>query len=45
VVWSGDPLELSSRAETVIIGGAAQSAQSLVTHQTRLFDRYKTLRK
>lgn len=42
VVWSGDPLELSSRAETVIIGGVTQS---LVTHQTKLFDRYKVLRK
>lgn len=42
VVWSGDPLELSSRAETVIIGGAVQS---LATHQTRLLDRYKVLRK
>jgi imidazolonepropionase-like amidohydrolase len=42
VVWSGDPLELSSRAETVIIGGAVQS---LTTHQTKLLDRYKVLRK
>lgn len=42
VVWSGDPLELSSRAETVIIGGAIQS---LVTHQTKLLDRYKALPK
>ncbi|HEY0481213.1 MAG TPA: amidohydrolase family protein [Kofleriaceae bacterium] len=40
VVWSGDPLELSSRAETVIIGGAVQS---LATHQSRLLDRYKVL--
>ncbi len=40
VVWSGDPLELSSRAETVIIGGVVQS---LVTHQTRLRDRYRTV--
>jgi imidazolonepropionase-like amidohydrolase len=40
VVWSGDPLELSTRAETVIIGGVVQS---LVTHQTRLLDRYRTL--
>ncbi|MCB9561342.1 MAG: amidohydrolase family protein [Kofleriaceae bacterium] len=38
VVWSGDPLELSSRAEVVIIGGVVQS---LVTHQTELFDRYR----
>jgi imidazolonepropionase-like amidohydrolase len=42
VVWSGDPLELTSRAETVIIGGAIQS---LATHQTKLLDRYKVLRK
>jgi imidazolonepropionase-like amidohydrolase len=42
VVWSGDPLELASRAETVIIGGAVQS---LVTHQTKLLDRYKVLPK
>jgi imidazolonepropionase-like amidohydrolase len=41
VVWSGDPLELTTRAETVIIGGVVQSA---VTHQTKLLDRYKTLR-
>jgi imidazolonepropionase-like amidohydrolase len=40
VVWSGDPLELTSRAEVVIIGGAVQS---LATHQSRLLDRYKTL--
>lgn len=38
VVWSGDPLELSSRPEAVIIGGAVQS---LETHQTRLRDRYR----
>ena len=38
VVWSGDPLELTTRAETVIIGGAVQS---LETHQTRLRDRYR----
>jgi imidazolonepropionase-like amidohydrolase len=38
VVWSGDPLELTTRAETVIIGGVVQP---LVTHQTRLRDRYK----
>jgi hypothetical protein len=42
VVWSGDPLELSSRAEVVIIGGVVQS---LATHQTKLLDRYKVLRK
>ncbi|MBA2540855.1 MAG: amidohydrolase family protein [Deltaproteobacteria bacterium] len=42
VVWSGDPLELSTRAETVIIGGVVQSLES---HQTRLRDRYRTLPK
>jgi len=41
VVWSGDPLELTTRAETVIVGGVVQS---LVTHQSKLFDRYKALR-
>jgi imidazolonepropionase-like amidohydrolase len=38
VVWSGDPLELSSRAEVVIIGG---KVQSLETHQTRLLKKYR----
>jgi len=42
VVWSGDPLELTSTAETVIIGGVVQSP---VTHQTKLRDRYKVLKK
>lgn len=42
VVWSGDPLELASRAETVIIGGVVQS---LETHQTKLRDRYRVLPK
>jgi imidazolonepropionase-like amidohydrolase len=41
VVWSGDPLELSSRAETVIIGGVVQGTQS---HQTRLLEKYRTLK-
>ena len=41
VVWSGDPLELTTRAETVIVGGVVQS---LVTHQSKLFERYKLLR-
>lgn len=40
VVWTGDPLEISTRAEIVIIGGVVQS---LETHQTRLRDRYRTL--
>ena len=42
VVWSGDPLELSSRAEVVIVGGAVQSQ---ATHQSKLLDRYKVLHK
>jgi imidazolonepropionase-like amidohydrolase len=42
VVWSGDPLELTTRAEIVVIGGVVQST---VTHQTKLLDRYKILRK
>jgi imidazolonepropionase-like amidohydrolase len=40
VVWSGDPLEVTSAADVVIIGGAVQSN---VSHQTRLLDRYRTL--
>jgi imidazolonepropionase-like amidohydrolase len=40
VVWSGDPLEISSRAEVVLIGGVPQSS---VSHQTRLRDRYRKL--
>ncbi|MBK9032547.1 MAG: amidohydrolase family protein [Myxococcales bacterium] len=40
VVWSGDPLELASAAEVVIIGGVVQPTQS---HQTRLLDRYRRL--
>jgi imidazolonepropionase-like amidohydrolase len=42
VVWSGDPLELTTRVETVIINGAVQS---LETHQTRLRERYRDLSK
>jgi imidazolonepropionase-like amidohydrolase len=38
VLWSGDPLELTTKVETVIIGGVVQS---LETHQTRLRDRYR----
>jgi imidazolonepropionase-like amidohydrolase len=38
VVWSGDPLEISSRAEYVFIGGVEQSLRS---HQSRLFERYR----
>lgn len=40
VVWTGDPLEVTTRAETVIIGGVVQSLES---HQTRLRDRYRKL--
>ena len=38
VVWSGDPLELSTTAETVIIGGVVQS---LETHQSALLKKYR----
>lgn len=37
VIWDGDPLELSSRAEKVIIDGVEQPLQ---TRQQRLRDRY-----
>lgn len=40
VVWSGDPLELSTGVETVIIGGVVQSLES---HQTKLLQRYRRL--
>lgn len=40
VLWSGDPLELSSRAEAVWIGG---DAVDLRTRQTALFEKYRTL--
>ena len=40
VIWSGDPLEGSSAAETVYIDGVAQP---LDNHQTRLRDRYRHL--
>ena len=40
VVWSGDPLELSSHPEHVFIAG---QAIDLVSRQTRLRDRYRTL--
>ena len=38
VVWSGDPLELSSRPLLMFTGG---KPTSLETHQTRLFHRYR----
>ena len=40
VIWSGDPLEGASAAETVFIDGIQQP---LVTHQTKLRDRYRYL--
>ncbi len=40
VIWSGDPLEGSSAAETVYIDGVQQP---LNNHQTRLRDRYRHL--
>ena len=40
VVWSGDPFELSTRAEHVFIGGVEQS---LRTRQHMLLERYRTL--
>ncbi len=40
VVWTGDPLELSSHAEHVFIGGVDQP---LGTRQTELLRRYRTL--
>ncbi|MES2137611.1 MAG: amidohydrolase family protein [Pseudomonadota bacterium] len=40
VIWSGDPLEVSSAAEQVFIDGVSQP---LDTHQTRLRDRYRYL--
>ncbi len=40
VIWSGDPLEGSSNADAVFIDGVQQP---LVTHQTKLRDRYRYL--
>ena len=40
VVWSGDPLELSTRAEAVIVAGEVVPN---VSRQTRLRDRYRRL--
>ena len=42
VIWSGDPLEVSSNAEAVYIDGVQQP---LVTRQTRLRDRYRGLQR
>jgi imidazolonepropionase-like amidohydrolase len=41
VVWSGDPLELSSRALHVFCNG---TEQSLENHQSKLLQRYRTVR-
>jgi len=41
VIWDGDPLELLTRAETVIIGG---EIVPMVSRATRLRDRYRDLR-
>lgn len=38
VVWSGDPLELTTRAEAVFVGGVPQSLRS---RQVELRDRYR----
>ena len=40
VIWSGDPLELSSAAEAVWIDGVRQPLEN---HQTKLRDRYRSL--
>ncbi len=40
VVWSGDPLELSSHAEAVIIRGEVVPQWS---RQQELFERYETI--
>lgn len=40
VIWSGDPLDARSAAEAVFIDGVQQP---LVTHQTRLLERYRHL--
>jgi imidazolonepropionase-like amidohydrolase len=38
VLWSGDPLELSTLPEHIFIGGVEQSMEN---HQTKLRDRYR----
>lgn len=40
VVWTGDPLEVTTLPAAVIIGGAIQPLQ---THQSRLLERYRAL--
>jgi imidazolonepropionase-like amidohydrolase len=41
VVWSGDPFELTTRAEHVFIDGREMSSD---TRQKQLFEKYKTIR-
>jgi len=40
VVWTGDPFETSTVVDTVIIGGVVQP---MVSHQTKLLERYRKL--
>ena len=40
VVWSGDPLQVTSNAELVLIDGVQQP---LETRQTKLRDRYRDI--
>jgi imidazolonepropionase-like amidohydrolase len=40
VIWSGDPLQVTSTAEQVYIDGVQQPLQ---THQSRLLERYRNL--
>jgi len=40
VVWSGDPLQVTSNAELVLIDGVQQP---LITRQTKLRDRYRDI--
>jgi imidazolonepropionase-like amidohydrolase len=42
VIWSGDPLEVTSAAEQVFIDGVRQP---LETHQSRLLERYRSLQR
>ena len=42
MVWSGDPLEVTTWAEQVVIDGELMPKRS---RQTQLFDRYRDLSK
>jgi cytosine/adenosine deaminase-related metal-dependent hydrolase len=42
VVWSGDPLEVTSEAEQVFIDGVQQPMED---HQSRLLERYRYLQR